>query len=480
MCGGWVATAGYIVSLTDVLRSFHRYTQIRATKSIENLADFEACIAAGVKSLGRLRDAGIVCDRAVVVCGVHKSQRRGGMTNEDHITLDYYRKEISAGAAGYQMVKTQSSHHVVETELIVDHQRPKDYHSMLRLLSLIQPSVAGFGMLVNRSKNDRTSAIIHSLPNEILLEIFRECIPKTAQDRSIRNASQAPLLLGRVCRLWRLLSLSSSALWSNLTIVWTEDDRKKDLKATKVWLLRSESHPLTIHVDVARARCHSPRFSKVLVLVAAQASRWKEISIARLPHQYHNILLAPLSMAVGFPYLESFHVQILTDIFFEPGLVPEVIDVSFDLSSAPRLLEFTHYGGWGFHLDFRTQIHTMRSLRIVYEAPLGMPYSLEELLSVLIQCTSLEELLLPIRKDPSSNHPAQRHLIPIVTLPNLHELTLIMDRGTHPGYIVERLSVPELTTLDIRFDTYVDEEDVDQDLTEWPHLLPLLERPHLI
>ncbi|TDL13425.1 hypothetical protein BD410DRAFT_846966 [Rickenella mellea] len=122
----------------------------------------------------------------------------------------------------------------------------------------------------------------------------------------------------------------------------------------------------------------------------------------------------------------------------------------------------------------------MRSLRIVYEAPLGMPYSLEELLSVLIQCTSLEELLLPIRKDPSSNHPAQRHLIPIVTLPNLHELTLIMDRGTHPGYIVERLSVPELTTLDIRFDTYVDEEDVDQDLTEWPHLLPLLERPHLI
>ncbi|TDL13241.1 hypothetical protein BD410DRAFT_810721, partial [Rickenella mellea] len=350
-------------------------------------------------------------------------------------------------------------YHVVENRhhLIVDHQRPKDYDRMLRLLSLIQPSIAGLGMIMNHSKNKHPSANIHSLPDEILLEIFRHCIPLAAQDRSIRNASQAPLLLGRVCRLWRLLSLSSSALWYQLTIVWSKYDHKKNMKAMRVWLLRSKSHPLTIHVDLACEWCLSPRFAKVLVLVAAQACRWKDISIAKLPNQYHHLILAPFSTAV-----------------------PEVNDISFDLSSTPRLLEFTHYGGWGFHVDFRTQIHNMKALRIVYQTPLGVPYSLEELLSCLNQCPSLEELLLPIRKNPSSNHPAQPHLIPIITLPKLHELTLVMDRGTHPGYVVEKLSVPKLTTLDIRLDAYVDDDDVDQDLTQWAHLRPLLERPHSI
>ncbi|KAK7470102.1 hypothetical protein VKT23_001543 [Stygiomarasmius scandens] len=54
------------------------------------------------------------------------------------------------------------------------------------------------------------------LPAEILSEIFVHCLPK---DRNpMRSLSEAPLLLGRICRSWREVSLTTPHLWSSIHV----------------------------------------------------------------------------------------------------------------------------------------------------------------------------------------------------------------------------------------------------------------------
>ncbi|KAJ6465006.1 hypothetical protein C8R45DRAFT_1174334, partial [Mycena sanguinolenta] len=55
-----------------------------------------------------------------------------------------------------------------------------------------------------------------SLPTEILSRIFIECLPSDGEVRP--SSRRAPLLLMRVCRLWKDIALSTCQLWSSLDI----------------------------------------------------------------------------------------------------------------------------------------------------------------------------------------------------------------------------------------------------------------------
>ncbi|KAJ6594564.1 hypothetical protein B0H19DRAFT_901665, partial [Mycena capillaripes] len=49
------------------------------------------------------------------------------------------------------------------------------------------------------------------LPLDILVEIFMACLPT---DRNcVMSAREAPVILGRICRSWRTISLSTPRLW---------------------------------------------------------------------------------------------------------------------------------------------------------------------------------------------------------------------------------------------------------------------------
>ncbi|KAJ7157061.1 hypothetical protein C8R43DRAFT_832370, partial [Mycena crocata] len=54
-------------------------------------------------------------------------------------------------------------------------------------------------------------APIRRVPAEILAEIFTHCVQNDAH--SLTNPRYAPLLLGRVCGLWRNVSISTAVLW---------------------------------------------------------------------------------------------------------------------------------------------------------------------------------------------------------------------------------------------------------------------------
>ncbi|KAF9035422.1 hypothetical protein BDZ89DRAFT_926451, partial [Hymenopellis radicata] len=69
-----------------------------------------------------------------------------------------------------------------------------------------------------QSRLDDTKFLLHpmrSIPNELLIEIFHHCIPKTYRfaDPDVVDPQGAPWLLTRVCHRWRDLTISASQLW---------------------------------------------------------------------------------------------------------------------------------------------------------------------------------------------------------------------------------------------------------------------------
>ncbi|KAJ6594704.1 hypothetical protein B0H19DRAFT_899198, partial [Mycena capillaripes] len=55
------------------------------------------------------------------------------------------------------------------------------------------------------------SSPVRRLPLDIIQEIFVACIP--THRNCVMSASEAPVLLGRICSSWRAISLSTPRLW---------------------------------------------------------------------------------------------------------------------------------------------------------------------------------------------------------------------------------------------------------------------------
>ncbi|KAJ6594646.1 hypothetical protein B0H19DRAFT_908650, partial [Mycena capillaripes] len=52
---------------------------------------------------------------------------------------------------------------------------------------------------------------VRRLPLDIIQEIFLACLP--THRNCVMSAYKAPILLGRICSLWRAISLSTPRLW---------------------------------------------------------------------------------------------------------------------------------------------------------------------------------------------------------------------------------------------------------------------------
>ncbi|KAJ7123964.1 hypothetical protein C8R43DRAFT_1111800 [Mycena crocata] len=131
---------------------------------------------------------------------------------------------------------------------------------------------------------------IRRVPLDIIQEIFTACIPSHRNCAMV--ASEAPVLLGRICSSWRSVSLSTPRLWSRLHIVdpsrpfWGnaavqlmyEGKRRQRLETTKMWLGRSGQRPLSISfLEGTEYGTSSADFIQALLPLA---SRWENINLA--------------------------------------------------------------------------------------------------------------------------------------------------------------------------------------------------------
>ncbi|KAJ7491133.1 hypothetical protein FB451DRAFT_1222156 [Mycena latifolia] len=97
------------------------------------------------------------------------------------------------------------------------------------------------------SQNILSSDSSSPLPFEIMSEIFFQCLPLPPDTDIGPDKSQAPLLLGRICSVWRDIALTTPILWASLSIHNT--DTAGSALLADLWLSRARGYPLSIHVD---------------------------------------------------------------------------------------------------------------------------------------------------------------------------------------------------------------------------------------
>ncbi|TDL16605.1 hypothetical protein BD410DRAFT_795172 [Rickenella mellea] len=298
---------------------------------------------------------------------------------------------------------------------------------------------------------EKGSAAIHSLAPETLAEIFQHCLPID------------PV---RFCSRWRNLFISLPYLWSRFAIVY-EDlsgmDSKKVLEATKLWISRSGSLPLSICFRYLRSSSDAPCLPAILALIIPHSLRWKDIDF-NTSAEFSSQILAPLQTA-HLPHLVNFNSTLHG--WENPA---QIRPLHFKLSSAPRVQKFHHHRAVRVRIDFGGQVHYIKSLKIIFPAAIGGPgMSLGDLLSCLTHCPFLQELTFPIT-EIWTNGPHE--LQSIIEHSHLHQFKLTLSENIDPGFLFDVLRLPALRDLELSMQAR------DASYEDWPHLRKMLAHSH--
>ncbi|KAJ7090314.1 hypothetical protein B0H15DRAFT_258869 [Mycena belliarum] len=309
---------------------------------------------------------------------------------------------------------------------------------------------------------------MRNLPPEILQLIFIMTLPSTRNP--VMHASEAPVLLGRVCSGWRRIAFATPELWASVHVVCPPMDYAESAsaptriqrQAMEAWLTRSGACPLSISIWVSReaglggaaVAAASPYVETILPL----SRRWRHIE-----------LRVPTDSLDSFHYLQGSDVPLLHTLAITNGGSLARDDWSGNLlflQHAPQLrsLSLTHEGNVNLPPVPWAQITTL-SLSPTQEF-FGLDTAMS--LSILAQCTNLHTCILHL---PPSD---QAHSLPsrVFTLPHLCVLSL---RATNfPSTdcmlvdIFDSLILPALRTIEI--------EDRNGDLHIFPAFARLLSR----
>ncbi|KAJ7253522.1 hypothetical protein C8J57DRAFT_626003 [Mycena rebaudengoi] len=134
-------------------------------------------------------------------------------------------------------------------------------------------------------------SLARRLPEDVLQEIFRACLPSTGNP--VMSSRVAPLLLTQVCANWRKIALCTPQLWAGLHVVVPNVSRLRQVTgAAETWLARSGALPLSITVAVSRA-CEpaSDNIATMIDVLRTYSRRWKRIKITLSP----RTILTPLT-----------------------------------------------------------------------------------------------------------------------------------------------------------------------------------------
>ncbi|KAJ7578717.1 hypothetical protein C8J56DRAFT_1111824 [Mycena floridula] len=155
-------------------------------------------------------------------------------------------------------------------------------------------------------------APIRLLPEDVLREIFVRCLP--CSEAAATVTTDAPLLLGRICRSWRELALSTTALWTSIHVKFSHlldlPRGQRLCQEVQTWLGRSGTCSLAINVEYVRLideRLNADLFKDLVIdfikSLTSDSTRWRSVEITA-PSQF---LLPLASLSQGdVPRLEKF------------------------------------------------------------------------------------------------------------------------------------------------------------------------------
>ncbi|KAJ7157308.1 hypothetical protein C8R46DRAFT_1293871 [Mycena filopes] len=202
------------------------------------------------------------------------------------------------------------------------------------------------------------------LPFEIIQRIFVACLP--THRNCIMSATEAPVLLGRICSSWRAISLVTPRLWCSLHVAEPKEDHMRQrfkehskekfvqrLEITKTWLSRSGQCPLSISFQgntQSRGDVTVTRGRSFIQAIIPFAPRWTDITLRASSSAVK--LLSSITKD-NVPLLQRLEVS--------------TVEGSLPLFDAPSLTEFTVTGRhvWIEDLaDIRWEGLTLLSLEV--------------------------------------------------------------------------------------------------------------------
>ncbi|KAJ7593242.1 hypothetical protein C8J56DRAFT_493915 [Mycena floridula] len=150
-------------------------------------------------------------------------------------------------------------------------------------------------------------APIRRLPEDMLREIFVNCLPSNKP--AAIAITDAPLLLGRICRSWREIALSTPGLWASIHVQFLhqfDSFRVQRLcDEAHAWISRSGTCPLTIGVT---CRNDDPIANTFLQSLTELSRRWRSVDI-EAPARW---MLSLASLSKGdVPKLEKFRHSVI-------------------------------------------------------------------------------------------------------------------------------------------------------------------------
>ncbi|KAJ7210285.1 hypothetical protein C8J57DRAFT_1733637 [Mycena rebaudengoi] len=262
---------------------------------------------------------------------------------------------------------------------------------------------------------------VHSLPPDVTSEIFMHSLPSL---RSVSpHPSTPPLILLRICRAWRLLALSTPALWTSLHINVDTDDgaltAPGKLKTfVETWFHRAGTlaRSFSFFGDLDDSEDHS-----LDTILDKHAPYLHKISMCITSDSFPN-----LGNGTPFPVLR--HLELDDANISSRGTPCDVFRL------APRL----------------------QSLRLAYTPPSALIVPWEQLTTFCADILSVEECLSVVCKAPSLRelvYRAYRNLYdtkttpgPSVSYPGLASLKLI---GWCSRDIIPFLALPNLQRLEL-------------------------------
>ncbi|KAJ7633448.1 hypothetical protein DFH06DRAFT_1222836 [Mycena polygramma] len=301
---------------------------------------------------------------------------------------------------------------------------------------------------------------VRRLPLDIVQEIFLACLP--TRRNCAMSASEAPILLGRICGSWRAISLSTPRLWAKLHVVrpsrpppdayeFGSFERKcaQRLEMLQTWLRRSSDCALSVSLDegVDYGADAAPR--EYLHELLTFASRWREIKVtSQAPMLRETLSRLAASDVPLLQDLEIYERPVPVDP--DPSL-PNTTWASVAILGSRRLSRLSLSAGdlsptrlpvaWG-------QLTSLTLADLVWNSPNNLT---DRAIHVLSQCPALRFCRFTVL-DPVEWTPENRAVGSIVECPFLDEMSLSclsIPAFTIPR-IFRRLSLPQLRKFLLR------------------------------
>ncbi|KAF9529714.1 hypothetical protein CPB83DRAFT_248894 [Crepidotus variabilis] len=161
------------------------------------------------------------------------------------------------------------------------------------------------------------------LPVELWAEIFALSL---SEDQFVTpNASNPPILLGRVCTEWRNIAYNTPDLWKTLALTSSDNvDHQSSVAGIETWLESSYTYPLSISLSIPQRS--NAQLHKIVNRLLRTAQRWRHLKIDVENDTLDQILSTPMPSLYSIQ-LDCFNP--LKKITISPFHLPSLRTISF-------------------------------------------------------------------------------------------------------------------------------------------------------